>query len=607
MRRVPSGVLGISLSLLLFSSLDALASQTPARSHATARALATTRCSHRNQPSGSLTVSDNFYTPSLNQFQPASSFETYPFLFDDLFRYDSRGRLFSMMASRLPTLRNGDIKAGGKTIVIHLKRGLRWSNGTEITSTDIKFGWQVGMDPGSGVYCAGSCDVIHAIDTPDRYTSVLHLSRLDPALLSPSLLIGGSMPPIWPRRWAPYWDGNVHAAAVDLTQDPTFTFIGPRFPTDGPYQATSQGGNRTVLRPMRYYDDMTCGAYLKTLVYKTYNVGATASSAGQIAAALGGEVDVGLEYFSHDIATLTRHSNAFHVHVEPTFGFEHMEFNLDRTYNGARNPLSDKKVRQALALALDKRRVVEQGLALPQKSASLITAWTPWVITPRLRQPYADSEITGQWDPLANGARGAFTSQTGVGSALADARKLLAGTPWKRGFTLDFYTSQNPERLTVMALVAAQWLKLGVTVKQHSVPAGQLLTSWEQGGLLDHGAYQVALFAEVGGPNPDPLALLMESRYVDRDKQVHNASLNQNYAGIRDKVIDGGFDRAISTYDRVARRQGFRAVQRELNQQAYWVPLYYAPSVSTSNGRIAGFRPSPGALETWNVYAWKRR
>jgi len=284
-----------------------------------------------------------------------------------------------------------------------------------------------------------------------------------------------------------------------------------------------------------------------------------------------------------------------------------MVFNLDSTYNGARNPLASEKVRQALALALDKRSVIKQGLSLSQKTANLIIAWTPWVITPRLQQPYADPKITGQWDPLADHGKGAFTSQTGVGSALADARKLLARTPWKRGFTLDFYTVQRQSRLAIMALVASQWRKIGVSVKEHSIPLGQLFTSWEQGGLLAHGAYQVALFAEVGGPNPDRLALLMESRYVDRDKQVHNASLNQNYAGIRDKVIDGGFDRAISTYDHVSRRQGFRAVQRELNQQAYWVPLYYAPSVSTSNGRIAGFRPSPGALETWNVYAWKRR
>jgi len=583
-------------------------SQAAVKSHTRVRAAPTIRCLHRNQPSGSLTVSDNFYTPSLNQFQGAVSAETYPFLFDDLFRYDSRAHLFPMMATRLPTLRNGGIKAGGKTIVIQLKRGLRWSDGSEITSADIKFGWQVGMDPGSGQYCAGSCDVINAIDTPDRYTATLHLSRLDPALLSPSILIGGSMAPLWPHRWAPYWNGNPHAAAVDLAQDPTFTFIGPRFPTDGPYQATSQSGTRTVLRPMRYYDDMSCGAYLKSLLYTTYNVGQSASSAGQIAAALGGEVDVGLDYFANDIANLARHTRAFHVYVEPTFSFEHMVFNLDSTYNGARNPLASEKVRQALALALDKRSVIKQGLSLSQKTANLIIAWTPWVITPRLRQPYADPKITGQWDPLADHGKGAFTSQTGVGSALADARKLLARTPWKRGFTLDFYTVQRQSRLAIMALVASQWRKIGVSVKEHSLPIGQLLTSWEQGGLLAHGAYQVALFAEVGGPNPDPLALLMESRYIDRDKQVHNASLNQNYAGIRDKVIDGGFDRAISTYDHVTRRRGFRAVQRELNQQAYWVPLYYVPTISTSNGHVAGFQPPPTASsETWNVYAWKRR
>jgi ABC-type transport system substrate-binding protein len=435
----------------------------------------------------------------------------------------------------------------------------------------------------------------------------LHLTRLDPALLSPMALVGGNMPALFPRHWAPYWNGDAHTAAEDIAQDPSFTFIGPRFPTDGPYQAIRQQGNRTVLQPMKYYDDMSCGGYVKTIVYTGYNFGQTASSAGQIAAALSGGVNVGLDYFTADIGNLTRHSRAFHTYVEPTYGFEHMVFNLDSSYNGAPNPLANVKVRQSLALALDKRNVIERALAIDGKAANRIIAWTPWVITPHLQQPYADREITGQWDPLANHGKGAYTAQTGAGQALGDARTLLAHTPWKRGFTLDFYTTQKPERLAVMPLVAQQWRKVGVRVNQHSVPAPQLFQVWEQGGLLDHGAFQVALFGEVGGPNPDGLNLLMESRYIDRDQQMHSYG-NQNFAGIRDNVIDRQFERATGTYDKTVRRQSFRLVQRELNQRTYWIPMYYTPTISTSDGHVTGFQPSPTSQsETWNVYDWKAR
>ena len=43
-------------------------------------------------------------------------------------------------------LKDGGIKDGGKTIIIRLKRGLRWSKGSEITSADVRFGWRVDMD-----------------------------------------------------------------------------------------------------------------------------------------------------------------------------------------------------------------------------------------------------------------------------------------------------------------------------------------------------------------------------------------------------------------------------------------------------------------------------
>ena len=60
-----------------------------------------------------------------------------------------------MMATEVPTLKNGGTKDAGKTIVMHLKRGLHWSNNTEITSADIEFGWQINMDAASGPACMG--------------------------------------------------------------------------------------------------------------------------------------------------------------------------------------------------------------------------------------------------------------------------------------------------------------------------------------------------------------------------------------------------------------------------------------------------------------------
>jgi peptide/nickel transport system substrate-binding protein len=81
-----------------------------------------------------------------------------------------------------------------------------------------------------------------------------------------------------------------------------------------------------------------------------------------------------------------------------------------------------------------------------------------------------------------------------------------------------------------------------------------------------------------------------------------------NFAGIRDRTIDRAFEQAIHTVSRSLRRTNFWIIQRRLNEQAYWIPIYYVPDISTADRRVLGFQPnSAAAISTWNVYAWKVR
>jgi peptide/nickel transport system substrate-binding protein len=527
-------------------------------------------------------------------------------MFDDLFRYDSRSRLYPMMATAIPSTGNGGVRDGGRTIVIHLKHGLRWSDGSEITSADVNFGWQVNMDPASGPACAAACDVIRSIDTPDRYTAVLHLKKPAPALISTSLLFTGNMSPLWPAHWRG-WSNNPHAAALMLFKDPSYTFSSPAYPTDGPYQAVRLGARSAVLRTMRYYDDMSCGGSIRNLDFTTYTPANSADLTGQIQAAISGRIDVGVDFSSAALPSLLPHESKYAVHIEPTFSFETVEFNVDPQYQGKANPLANVKVRQALALALDKLGLIRTVLPVRTDQAKQIEAWTPWINTPKLQQPYADPRVSGQWDPLANHGKGAYLSSTGRGRALADARALLAQTPWKHGLRLDITTTQeSAPRVVAMATAARQWRKIGVNVIQHPVPAVDLFQDWQHGGILAHGAFQVAEFKWTGQPSPDGLNVVMQSHYIDRDQRVHSGVNNLNFSGIRDPIIDQSFDAANQTFSQSVRTQGFFAIQQRLNQQAYWIPLYYSPDVSTSDRRLAGFDVAPTTPSWgWNIYAWK--
>jgi ABC-type transport system substrate-binding protein len=104
--------------------------------------------------------------------------------------------------------------------------------------------------------------------------------------------------------------------------------------------------------------------------------------------------------------------------------------------------------------------------------------------------------------------------------------------------------------------------------------------------------------------DPDQARFNMQSQYIDR-RQVKHSLLNQNDAGIDNRTIDQAFDRGGSSTDPAVRQSSYTTIQREVNRQAYWIPLNYLPDLSTTDDRISNFVNSPGAGPEWNVYAWK--
>jgi ABC-type transport system substrate-binding protein len=585
-------------------SRAAVAGRAAARAHAgTPSQRIPVRCAHRNKASGAVKLGE----PDIGAIIPGNS-QVWSGMFDDLFRTDSHARLFPMMATAVPTLKNGGIKDGGRTVIIHLKHGLRWSNNTEITSADIGFGWRVLMDPKTGPVCAGTCDVIRRIDTPDRYTAVLRLKTISASLLTSSLGGGpGGVPFLWPTTWPHAWSDDPHAAAVKLFAS-SWNEYGLNYPTNGPYYAVRKVGPRSILlRPMPYYDDMTCGASVANVIDVSYT-----SGAAMLAAAVNQKADVARGFDYEFLPDLQGHSGTFAFHADPSFDLERLEFNVAPTYQDLPNPVADTKVRLALALAIDKIKVIGQALATTNTTAAKrIEAWSFAVNTPSVVQPFADRTLVGQWDPIAK----KLVTDTGHGQALADARRLLAGTPWKRGFTLDFYSNASGSisriRRREAREVIADWAKIGVTLNVHFIDgfppsSPNLFGSWADGGILEHGAFQVTLVRTTGEPvDLDAWKYNLQSKYIVREHPKND--VGQNYSGIHDAAIDRGFDRAGSTVNLQVRSADYAAIQREVNRRAYWIPLHFPPQLWTSDRRVRNVTLSPGVWGNvcWDMYAWR--
>jgi ABC-type transport system substrate-binding protein len=355
---------------------------------------------------------------------------------------------------------------------------------------------------------------------------------------------------------------------------------------------------------------MNCGALINKIVMVEYP-----SKAALVAAAAAGTVDATWNWDNRYVPLLHR-SRSFTTHTIPTDGVDGLVFNEDSSYRGAPNPLANVKVRQALALAVDKVRMTQLAYGVGRATARRFQAWNVWVNMPsyRIFAPYLDRSINGQWDPIDQ----RYRSDTGSPDAVSHARKLLAQTPWERGFPLDLYVF-SPENCGVpfrcaeaaaLGSVEADWKKLGVSVHTHYISAQTLGAPWQQGGIEARGAFQATLLIWSTG-DPYDWRPLFDSRLIERDRTDHSGPPLCCNAGVRDQAIDRAFDRAGSpSVSMAVRRQMYGFIQRRLNHQVHALPMYYWMATSTTNkhARTLTFGPNLNASwqngQFWNPYAW---
>ena len=87
-----------------------------------------------------------------------------------LMRADERGPADPGSRAVVPTVANGGIARDGRTVTYHLRRGVRWHDGTPFDARDVVFSFAAAMNPNNAV--------------PDR-TGFDHVARVDASMRIP--------------------------------------------------------------------------------------------------------------------------------------------------------------------------------------------------------------------------------------------------------------------------------------------------------------------------------------------------------------------------------------------------------------------------------------
>jgi len=410
------------------------------------------------------------------------------------------------------------------TIVFHLRTDFRFSDGTPVTAADVRATYEAVLDPALASPRRAALAMLAAVEAPDASTVVFRLRE----------------------PFAPLLDGTgLGILPVAHVRDPGEVTIGA-----GPFRVVRvERGDRIVLAPNAGYPGGP--PRLDPLVVRI-----VPDEVVRVLELERGGVQLLEDRPEPELLARLRGIPTLAVTQQPGSSFDYLALNL-------RDPrLAKRRVRQAVALALDRDALIASVLGGAARPATGMLAPEHW--------GYAE---TPAWrhDP-------------------ARARRLLdrAGFPDPDGpgprprFRLIYKTSTQPGRRRLAEAIQAQLAAVGIAVDVRPYEWGTLYAD------IRTGNFELAALAWVGISDPDLYYLTLHSTMTPP------AGYNRGHYASRvmDRLTARG--RRLGT---AQRRACYGRIQRRAAEDLPVIPLWWEDRVVVQSRRLRDFTPMPdGAL-----------
>jgi ABC-type transport system substrate-binding protein len=497
-------------------------------------------------------------------------------------------------------------------MTFHIKPGLKWSDGSPITTADWMASYYLGYSTDSASLPGGVADSITSV-TMNGNDLVINLQgvvgsalqQLDPGPLPWEYYLKKYSAPITGLDTNSFVRANVIDPKTDNIKASLYASSGlkklatawnsdnytsPNDLFNGPYKVQSWSPDqRYVLTADPYYTALPAApghprpqtiqqvvlseegpTYIQDLkAGSTYNA-----------------IDSATDFTPDSIPDLQQ--TKYQVISVPGLTYEHLDFNVAPVYNGKANPVADVRVRTALNYAINKFLYLKaefpaynpQQLAL----ASFLPASSSWSINSQLPQ--------NVYDPAKAmallKAAGYATSLNGSGNHLV----------------LDYDTTSKASRIKSAGLLQRFFNAVGVSLKVHILSAsGQngLFSSWSNGGVLYHHTFQLAEFAFSTYPDPDESSLNFLPAQISSASNPNGA----NYYNLNDPTLTKMFLQGRGMLDVASRMKVYAQIQKYFYQQMYSISLYTNPLIYLFKGTVGNVKAArTQAGPWWNAFQW---
>lgn len=515
--------------------------------------------------------------PSIGGGRGEAADHLFGLVHDSLVTYDDQARPVPRVARELPSIDAGSWRInpdGTMETVWQIRSDVRWHDGEPLTAADVLFSWRVFADPAVPVASRRAAKLIESIESPSpqtiimrwraRYAFADQLSGFDLTLLPAHLLQATFELRREQIAGHPYWRNQ-------------FVGLGPyriqRWPTGSSIELTAfesyfLGRPRIPEISVRFLPDPNTG----------------------MAAVLAGTVDVMLprkampgivqtvrqRWASGDEGALAVLPGYGWVYLAPQFSAPQPE------------DLLDPRIRQALALAIDREGVAE-GVIGDRSLASGL-----WIPATDPRYPgVARKMVNQEYDP--NRARELFRD---AGWRRESADDVLV----KHGqrFQLELTTISEWDR--VSPVVSEYWRRIGASVRE---------TILSLGAVTDRQVRSTYSGIELAGGVPD-LALVDGRLHSTSIPGRENQWVGANRGHYSRPELDTLLDRVWSTTDRTGREAIEGNLARYISSELPLVGLFFYPAMAMARSSVRQIRPPTTVAPvghlffTWNAHEWER-
>lgn len=459
------------------------------------------------------------------------------YVFNGLVKYDRDLKLVGDLAE------SWDVRRNGLEIVFHLRSNVKWHDGALFTADDVVFTYERLVDPKVMTPYGSDFALVKSVTALDDHTvRVEYKEPFAPALESWGI---GMVP----RHVFVGKDFNTHPA----NRAPIGT---------GPYRFVQlKTDEKTVLAANPDYFEGR--PYIDRVIVRVIP-----DSSVQFLEMRNQSIDtMGLrpdQYRAYDAFFMNHRKFRY-----PSFSYTFFGFNLTRPM------FQDVRVRRALAMALDKREIIDGVLMGYGRSATGPFPPSSWAFDPTVPEV-----------PFDPGRAKALLAQAGWGDTDRDGVLDKNGTP----FVFTVITNQgNKMREQTALILQAHLARVGVRVDIRVLEWSSFIHDF-----VDKGNFDALILGWNLGRDPDQYLIWHSSQRGEG---------RYNFVGYDNPETDRLWEQGRRTFDLDQRRTVYQKIHRLLAEDMPYIFLYYPESLPVVHRRFQNVETAPAGIG-WNFREW---